>query len=385
MNVPRAARCARATLLALCLCACGATPDPTRGVAGTPARSTAAPAASSASSVAAAPLQPPRVSRDRAVVRCTPIGATPETVAPAPGAKVFTSDGVDLFWSDGSALFRRAVAGGETTKIVARVSGVADVTGLAIDGDELWFIASRWTDRGCLGLVGRYGRDGGKQTRVGPAGCAKGLALTPDTAVIAIEGSSPGDGSIVGSYFAVPRAPGKKTIVLRRNVNGSGAVATDGQYAYFPDGIGTLGRIALADGPTEPLARRGPAIDSVSGERFAVDESGVYFFFGHLNLNGQRIARLPREGGDMTILGDALPATQQGSGYPRGAIQLGDAHAYWSTPGAGEVLRVTKSGACRVEPIAQGQPGADWLALTKTHLYWLNGSASPPVVMRLAL
>lgn len=323
--------------------------------------------------------------------RCYPFVSKPEVVAELPSATTFTTDGSDLFWTDGHAIWKRPVAGGlgvVAKKIVNDAVPASQVKRLELDGEQLWLVAAYRPSGGCLGLVGFVGRDGGTVEKVGPAGCPVGFALTKERVVLQNESTSPGDGSIQGAVFSAPRARGAKTTVLKRGINGSSAVATDGTYAYFAGEIGAMHRILLVDGPTERVSDgRLGALDSIYGSSFAVDDRFLYLLHGHLNFNGLRLMRLPKAGGgDALELGDALPITPNGSGYPQGPLRLSERHVYWSHPAEGLVQRVAKDGTCGVETLAKGRAGADWLVVTASDLYWLEGEAAGPRrVMRLAL
>lgn len=315
----------------------------------------------------------------------SPCGALPtgrEVLTEAAGAIVFTTDGTSLFWSDGHAIWRRAISGGTPSRIVDDAVSVSQVRALAVDGDQVWFSSAKWVGSACLGAVGFVGLEGGKVQRVGPTGCIDGLALTKDQVVFVTERSIDG---IVGTVHVAARAAGTKSKILVRDFNGSGGVVTDGAYAYFPGEIGQLQRVALGGGKPEKLAGRERGIDDVTGTRFALDEENVYFYHGHLNLDGLRIRKMPKAGGAMTELADALPKTPQGSDYPRGPLALSKEHVYWSHPGSGVVKRVKKDGKCAPDTIATGENGPDHVTVIGDHVYWLEATATPPRVVRMKL
>lgn len=363
-------------LVALALAACSSA-DPI-------ARSTPSATTTQTSAPLVAATASPSAEATRAPDPCAPLRARPEKVADAPGATTFTTDGTDLFWSDGHAIYERPVAGGDPKRIVNDAVSVAEVNQLEVDGDQLWIAAAaNGSGSSCLGLVGFFGRDGGTVQKVGPAGCAEAFALSKDKVAITQQ-STASDGSIAGNVFAAPRTKGGKTTVLKRGINGSGGVATDGTYAYFPGEIGWMHRILLIDGPTEVVSKERTGIESISGTRFAVDDTDVYVYFGHLNLRGLGIMKLPKAGGPGVLLAEALPKTPRGEDYPKAALRLTDTHVIWSHPGSGVIKRIAKKEKCAPETIATDQPGADWITITETHFYWLNTASAPPQVMRLA-
>ena len=314
--------------------------------------------------------------------------ASVEVVVDSPGAKAFTADADDLFWSDGHAIWRRPTAGGEPVQVVKDASPASEVKRLVVDGAQVWLVAAKDFDRGCIGLIGFVPRAGGTVTKVGPAGCAEDLALSKDDVAFVLRSTDPGGGHLLGNLYSAKREKGAKSLVLKRGFNGSSHVASDGAFAYFAAEIGGLDRIALGDGPTTRLTdgRFENVIDKVDGQRFEVDATHIYFLHGHLNLNGLRLHRMPKDGSEKPkLLGRALPVTPRGEGYPRGPMLVSSTHVYWSSPGEGKVLRVDKTGRCGVEIIAAERSSPDFLALTSTHVYWLESEGDKQRVVRLAL
>jgi hypothetical protein len=319
---------------------------------------------------------------------CAAPAADIEEVARAPKATVFTTDGADLFWSDGHAIWTEPVTGGAPSKIVEDASAVSRVQQLEVDGDQLWVAARREVGGGCLGFVGFTSRKGGRIEKVGPAGCPENLALTAREVVFAHEGTDPGGGQLVGTVYVAPRKKGAKAVVLRRGFNGSSRVGTDGSYAYFSESIGTLDRVPLSNGPVEHVTsgKMGSVLDDVDARRgFVADERYVYFFHGHLNLDGLRLFKIEKAGGLREKLGEALPKTRDGSDYPLAGPSLDATHVYWSSPGEGEVRRVDKENACGVQVVASGRPRPDWVVPTPKFVYWLETGVEPARIVRRAL
>jgi hypothetical protein len=366
-----------AAIAALALSACAGA-DGARTEGGGPGAS--ASSASATSSVARrAPGLPPE--------ECPKLASEVETVRAVPGATLFTTDGRDLVWTNGRAIFRAPVGGGDERRIVDPAVSVATVTQLEIDRDEIWVAAAQHYERGCIGRLGFLAPASKALERVGPDGCLVDFTLTPGEVVFTTQGVDPGGGHIVGTLYAAPRKAGASAKVLHRNFNGSSDVTTDGQHALLSILPG-LHRVALGGGGDTEQIHDGRAGDVLNGPKsagLAADASHLYFFHGHPNFNGYRVARVAVTGGELELLGVAVPASPRGEAAPQGAIALDDRHVYWTSPTEGEVRRVDKEGSCEVEVVAARRARPDWVRVAGGYAYWIDLGADPPVVARRRL
>ncbi|MDI1449888.1 hypothetical protein [Polyangium sp. 6x1] len=347
-----------------------------------PPVTSAPPARSAVATASAAPPKPPKPVADLCALPTTPI----EEITTAEGAKVFTTDGAYLVWSDGHAVVRAAMNGGDRRTLVADVTKHADVAGLALSNGEVWFRAAKRYDQGCAGLVGFVGQNGGPVTSVTPEGCITGFALTPDRVVFAREESVPTITGISSGLYVAPRkgGPGK---TLLRPFGGYNGIATDGEFAYFQGGYDRLHRIPLGGGEGVEIAdgKIGDAFGGYDGRRFTVDGGDIYALHGHPNLNGMKIARLSKEGKDPRHLGPAVPPHPSGGTLPTSPLVTDAQFVYWASPLRGEILRVPKDGSCLPYVIATEREKPDWVAVAGSYVYWMELDAKPPRIARRKL
>ncbi|TKD05076.1 hypothetical protein [Polyangium fumosum] len=353
-----------------------------------PAVTSAPPARSAVATAPAAPTEapkppkPPKPVADPCALPTAPI----EELTTAEGATVFTTDGAYLVWSDGNAVVRAAMNGGDRKTLVADVTKQAVVRGLALSQGEVWFRAEERYDQGCAGLLGFVGQNGGPVTSVTPEGCISGFALTPDRVVFTREESVPTQSGISSGLYAAPRkgGPGK---TLLRPFSGGNRVTTDGEFVYFQGGYDMLHRVPLGGGDGQAVSdgKIGDAFGGYDGRRFTLAGNDIFALHGHPNLGGMKIARLTKDGKDAQLLGPAVPAHPSGATLPAGPLVTDAQFVYWASPLRGAVLRVPRNGACAPYEIATGREKPDWVAVAGSYVYWMELDAKPPRIARRKL
>ncbi|MDC3962359.1 hypothetical protein [Polyangium jinanense] len=317
---------------------------------------------------------------------CAPPTAPIEELTTAEGAEVFTTDGAYLVWSDGRAIVRASLNGGDRKTLIADVTKNAAVRGLRLSNGEVWFRAENRYDQGCAGLVGFVGRNGGPVTSVGLEGCISGFALTPDRVVFTREESVPTITGISSGLYAAPRKGGPAKTLLRP-LGGYRGVAADGAFVYFPGGYDGLHRMPIGGGEAVEVSngKIGNAFGGIDGSRFTVDGDEIFALHGHPNLGGMQMARLGKDGKDAQLLGPAVPAHPSGATLPAGPLVTDAQFVYWASPLRGAIFRVPKDGACPPYAIATDREKPDWVAVAGSYVYWLELDAKPPRIARRKL
>jgi hypothetical protein len=255
-------------------------------------------------------------------------------------------DGVNVYWTSGSDIYRVPVTGGarerlQETNPFTPNSVVGD---MVLRGNALY-----WTISGTLMKRSLDGTAAG--TAIGTGSSSPG-ALAVDSSYAYWTGGTPIHRTPIGGGTTIDLVTGTDALYL----------AADGTNVYWADYGADFGMdavLSLPVGGGTPL----PLVPNlVNPGPIAADGTNVYFGSTPSNSNGTAISKVPVGGGTAVMLGET-----SGKAYD---IAIDAAHVYWVEIG-GYIKRVPIAGGA-VVTLASGQAAPIRLALDQTSVYWVN-------------
>lgn len=285
---------------------------------------------------------------DSATSSCTLSADRPLAQLANPAVQIAV-DATHVYWSDGTALHRVPVTGGNVEEITRRV-----LLPFALDETELFFFRDDGQWNGVYQYhLERIAKAGGASVMVTKPNAGPGLHFLPGHIVVdtlrlygvtgeTVYSMSKQNGSDPATL--VPSATFQQIVQLVR----------DGDDVYYTTWLpGGVWRVPAAGG--QKTAR--VAGDDHS-QALVLDDRNVYWTS---QLEARGVRRAPKGGGTVTVL--ARPEAD-----PRGLAQT-DRHLYWAEYDLGKIWRTPKAGGTS-EVIASGIVAPNDVAVDDHCVYW---------------